>query len=79
MKLIKGAVDELIARVETAPEESWEMDRRALLRASDRVVVDLMSDYRDQNDPVFVWDHDAAWYIGQGEKMAVHRAGLIPA
>jgi hypothetical protein len=77
MKEIKETADALIAKVETAPEETWAMDRPALLRASDRVVIDLMADYDALNEPVFVWDHDAAWYIGQGEKMAVHRAGLI--
>jgi hypothetical protein len=77
MTQIKGMADELITKVNTAPVETWAMDRRALLLVSDRVVIDLMADYDELKEPVFVWDHDAAWYIGQGEKMAVHRAGLV--
>ena len=77
MKQIKGTADELIAKVETSPEETWAMDRRALLLASDRVVIDLMADYDELNEPLVVRGHDADWYIGQGERMAVHRAGLV--
>jgi len=74
----KKVVEQLIARIRSEPEDSWAMDRDALMRVSNHTVVGLIRDYAELNDPLMPWDHDAAWYIGQGELLAIHRAGLEP-
>ena len=66
---------ELTARITNEPEANWVMDRSALIRESDRVIIELMQDYetRHEGDPFADTVPD---YIGRGNKMAVHRAGL---
>jgi hypothetical protein len=72
------ARDELIARIVNEPEASWAMDRQALVRTSDAVVISLTEEYDAESGDSIVPGDNAIAYLGYGNKMAVHRAGLAP-
>jgi len=71
--------DALAARIKREPEAAWRMDRPALLRASDALVIALGENYEaflTVEGGAFISDDTALDYIGRGNRMAVHRAGL---
>lgn len=68
----------LIAQVQRQPIESWGMDKPRLVGDSNTVVEALISEYEALNGPLAPWDYNAVWYLGHGEKLAVHRAGIAP-
>jgi hypothetical protein len=73
------ARDELITSIINEPESAWAMDRSALLRTSDAVVVALSEEYEAieaESGGPFIGSETAISYLGYGNKLAVHRAGL---
>jgi hypothetical protein len=75
------ARDELIARMVSEPEAAWIMDRQSLLRVSNAVVISLGQELEaleagSRNE--IIPTETAIDYLGYGNKMAVHRAGLAP-
>jgi hypothetical protein len=58
------------------------MNRSALVRTSDAVVISLMEHHeaiQTAEGGPFIGDYDSVPdYIGHGNKLAVHRAGLAP-
>lgn len=71
--------DDLAAQIAGEAEATWVMDRSALLRASDAVVISLTQELaaEEAQDSDFISARSAGDYIGYGHKMAVHRPGLV--